>query len=810
MLETITKTISQTVRDSPLRLLIVHNSLQKIHAIRAELDQAGMDYHYDVAQRYITCEQLISSHDYDAVLCEDVVSREVESNELEIRKQGNGLGTGQSNSRWDALYIFRATQQAGQDIPFILLTTEAKEKDALAWVNEGVTDYVLSDRLFRLPMILKRSLHTFDLQRQQQQTIAQLQQQAKREAIISHILQSMRESLVLETVLQTTLNELQDALNVTRCLFLRFSEVDFRIRYIGETTPYRDQMYDVRCDLCNCYRRSLVDGQFVIIQEFDKVPAPAQKVAQEFSLSASILAPLIYDQRCLGLICLHQCEDDTEKIWTHDDIQLVKAIANQCAIAVYQSELYGKAQQELEKREKIEAQLRYDAFHDSLTNLPNRVFLMHRLDHALEQAKSQLLEQHDSLQSSHKNPDSQDRNCSFAVLFIDLDHFKDVNDSLGHLMGDRLLCDVAKRLESCIHGWDTIARLGGDEFVVLMEDISGLDAATKMADQIHQALTTAFALNGQDIFIDASIGIAPGHRHYEQSAQLLRDADSAMYRAKQDGRHCYKVFDESMHTQAIQRLQLMNALRSGIESQALRVYYQPIIALDTQRLAGFEALVRWHHPQQGLLAPDRFISVAEDTGVILSLDLAVLEMACCQLRMLREIFPTYALSISVNFSGKQLSRPDLVDRIDHILTTTKADPTGLKLEITESSIMQNDAIAREQLRQIKSRQIQLSIDDFGTGYSSLSYLQHLPVDILKIDRSFVDSIEHNATNLKIVETIARLSHSLNLKVVAEGIETPNQLAQLTALNCEYGQGYLFSKPMPANTVIEFVRHYYGL
>lgn len=787
MLETITKPVTQSASHDPLRLLIIHNSLKKIHSIGTELDRAGIDYHHDIAQQFDVGEHLISIHRYDAVLCEDVLNSE------------------QGDERCDALSLFRATQQANQDIPFIVLTTENNEHEVLTWINEGMTDYVLSDRLFRLPLILKRALNTFELQRHQQKTIAQLKQQAKHEAILNHILQAMRETLVLEEVLQSTLNELQDALGVTRCLFLRFSEVDFRIRYIGETTPSRDQMYDVRCDLCNFYRQSLVEGQYVIIHEFDNVPVPAQKVAQDFSLSASILAPLIYDQRCLGLICLHQCQEDGSREWTDDEIRLVKAIANQCAIAVYQAELYGKAQHELEKREQIEAKLRYEACHDSLTHLANRAFLVNQLERSLAKAKQlSALNSHPAL-----DDDDQHRKCSFAILFIDLDHFKDVNDSLGHVMGDRLLCDVAQRLEACIKPDDTIARLGGDEFVVLMENISDVSTAINMANQIHNILTAVFTINGQEIFIDASIGIAPGGIHYEQAAQLLRDADAAMYRAKQDGRHCYKVFSESMHTQALQRLQLMNALRSGIEAQALQVYYQPIISLDNHRLEGFEALVRWDHPHYGLLSPDQFIPVAEETGVILSLDLAVFEMACCHLNVLRKHFPQRALTISVNFSGKHLSRPTLVERIDQILARTKADAASIKLEITESSIMQNNAIAMEQLLYLKARHIQLSIDDFGTGYSSLSYLQHLPVDILKIDRSFVDSIEQNATNLKIVETIVSLSHSLNLKVVAEGIETPHQLAKLTTLQCEYGQGYLFSRPIPDHSVIDFIQRYDG-
>ncbi|MEM9212990.1 MAG: EAL domain-containing protein [Cyanobacteria bacterium P01_F01_bin.150] len=765
---------------NPLRLLIIHQKLH-IQAIYTELEKAGIEYYCDITQRVLTCEQLVATHHYDAVLCDETVSNEEPSGE-------------------NALDIFRAIQKAGKGIPFIVLTTEAKEKTALAWVNDGITDYVISDRLFRLPMVLKRSLHTFTLQRQQQESINQLQQQARKETIISHILQAMRKTLVLEDILQTTLNQLQDALEVTRCLFLRFSEVDFRIRYIGETTPHRDQMYDVRCDLCNFYRYLLVNGQFVIIQEFDKVPVPAQKIAQDFSLSASILAPLIYNQRCLGLICLHQCTNDGERDWTHDEVRLVKAIANQCAIAVYQSELYSKAQQELEKREQVEAKLRYDAFHDSLTNLPNRTLLTHRLSHALERAK------HESLSRLDTHTE-QEEICTFAVLFIDLDHFKDINDSLGHLVGDRLLCDVAKRLESCIHSWDTIARLGGDEFVVLMEEMTGIAAAIEMAEHIHRVLTTPLLLDGQEIFINASIGIAPGCSHYEQSAQLLRDADSAMYRAKQDGRHGYKVFDESMHIQALQRLNLMNSLRSAIETQALQVYYQPIISLPNHQLEGFEALVRWHHPQQGLLTPDRFIAMAEETGLIFPLDLAVLEMACCQLRSLRTQFPHQSLTISVNFSGKELSYTDLMEQIDHILGVTGVDAAGLKLEITESSIMQNDAIAMEQLQQIKARNIELSIDDFGTGYSSLSYLQHLPVDLLKIDRAFIDAIDRNSTNLKIVETITNLAHSLNIRVVAEGVETHAQLEQLTRLQCEYAQGHLFAKPMPATEVAQFIRDY---
>jgi diguanylate cyclase (GGDEF)-like protein len=442
-----------------------------------------------------------------------------------------------------------------------------------------------------------------------------------------------------------------------------------------------------------------------------------------------------------------------------------------------------RTQQALEEsRERF----RYAALHDALTGLPNRSSFTYYLRAAIEQAK-------------------QTEAFIFAVLFLDFDRFKYVNDSLGHSFGDRLLVEISRRLKVCVRQVDVVARFGGDEFAILLNGISDPSVALRIAERIQQEMTAAFRFDGHETFLSVSVGIALGTADYEQPEELLRDADLAMYRAKETGKARHEVFDKTMHAHAISRLQLENDLRRAIERQEFCLHYQPIVKVATGRLYGFEALVRWQHPERGLVSPMEFIPVAEETGLIVPLGRWVLEEACRQVREWQYQSPEYrSLTLSVNLSGKQLNDPKLVQQVKDILLETEFDPRRLKLEITESVIMENAEAATSLLRQLRALGLQLSIDDFGTGYSSLSYLHRFPVTNLKIDRSFVSRMGLGDENLEIVRTIVMLARNLRMEVVAEGIETQEQHAQLKALGCHYGQGYLFSRPLAPEAARAFI------
>lgn len=432
--------------------------------------------------------------------------------------------------------------------------------------------------------------------------------------------------------------------------------------------------------------------------------------------------------------------------------------------------------QDITDRKRAEDQLLHDAFHCALTGLPNRALFVDHLKLAVQRARRR-------------------EDMLFAVLFLDLDRFKVINDSLGHMVGDQLLIGIARRLETCLRPGDTIARLGGDEFTILLEDISDEQEVIEVAERLQKELTQAFNLGGHEVFTSASIGIALSTTGFEKPEDLLRDADTAMYRAKSMGKARHELFDRGMHTRALTQLQLETDLRRAVDRQEFIIYYQPIVSLENFRLAGFEALVRWQHPERGLIPPTDFIRIAEETGLIVPLGHWVLREACFQMREWQKVIPADPpLSISVNLSSKQFMQPDLIGQVKAVLEETQIDPRSLKLEITESVVMENIEAATDMLNQLRDLGVELSIDDFGTGYSSLSYLHRFPISTLKIDRSFVSSMADNNENTEIVRTIVMLARNLGMKVVAEGVETKEQLAQLRALDCDYGQGYFFSKP----------------
>ena len=424
-----------------------------------------------------------------------------------------------------------------------------------------------------------------------------------------------------------------------------------------------------------------------------------------------------------------------------------------------------------------EEQLRQGAFYDALTGLPNRAVFTDRLGRSIERAKRR-------------------GDYLFAVLFLDLDGFKVVNDSLGHGVGDQMLVGVAQRLKMCLRASDTVARLGGDEFALLLEDIRDVSDALRVAERIQRDLTDPFDLGGQEVFTSGSVGICLSSKGYTKPDDVLRDADIAMYRAKGQGKARHEIFDKDMHGRAVKRLKLESDLRRAVDRGEFVVYYQPIISLKTSRLFALEGLVRWQHPEQGLVSPAEFIPVAEETGLIVRLDRWVLREACRQLRAWQDAMPQMRpLVMSVNLSPKQLTEGDLVEYIQQTLEEVGLDPARLRPEITESAIMENLDVASATLDRLKELKILLHLDDFGTGYSSLSYLVRFRVDTLKIDGSFVSNMDVRGENFEIVRMIVALAHNLGMEVIAEGVETPEQLAQLKTLKCEFAQGYLFSKPV---------------
>ncbi|MBD2691523.1 two-component system response regulator [Anabaena catenula] len=441
---------------------------------------------------------------------------------------------------------------------------------------------------------------------------------------------------------------------------------------------------------------------------------------------------------------------------------------------------------ELWERQQLENKLLYRALHDPLTNLSNRTLLMEQLEIALKLSKVKF-------------------DYQFAILFLDCDRFKVINDSLGHLIGDELLIAIANRLQTLMRNKDILARLGGDEFAILLDNVADISYVKLVADKILQELSAPFQLSRGEVFISASIGIVLSNSDYNKPQELLRDADTAMYKAKSQGKSRYCVFTHDMYQQALKILQLENDLKRAIERQEFIIYYQPIVSLSTGKISGFEALVRWQHPTQGLVSPGEFIPVAEETGLIAAIDTWVLQTACRQLRNWQEQkIISEDISISVNLSVKLFSHPNLLEIIDRAWREIKLNPQNLKLEITESAIMENIKATAAIMQQLRKCKIDLSIDDFGTGYSSLSYLHRFPVNILKIDQSFVHDLEKKPKNIGLISTMINLAHTSEMKAVAEGIETPFQLEKLRNLGCDFGQGYLFSQPLAAKSVLDLL------
>ena len=520
---------------------------------------------------------------------------------------------------------------------------------------------------------------------------------------------------------------------------------------------------------------------------------------------------------------------------------------------------------EIVKRKAAQQQLTHLAFHDALTNLPNRAQLLTEIQAALRHRQqttvSDVTHADRSLSQLDRDTSAPEMHSSFALLLLDCDRFKLVNDSLGHVMGDQLIIAIAQRLQAHLPPNSTLARLGGDEFAILLRHLPIEDAesdAESLAQHLQVELSQPFCVMDHELFMTASIGIVVGNTRYEQAEDMLRDSDTAMYYAKDAGKAQYRCFNPCMYEQVLARLTLDGQMRRALDQEEFTLAYQPIMSVKTGQVQGFEALIRWHHPEVGFISPADFIPIAEETGIIIPLGLWVLREACRQMKTWQKLYIQQQLAskaegleqtditqdvpwkMSVNLSVQQFSQPDLIEQIDQILAETGMDGRLLKLEITETALMENADSATALLQALKKRQIQLAIDDFGTGYSSLSYLHRFPVDTLKIDQSFVKDLviagqaleecesfkpssptsltvspnelaqgqgqgqSENAHDLRIVKAAIYLAHDLGMDVVAEGIETDIVLQQLKAMGCNLGQGYFFSKPLPSESMTEWL------
>jgi diguanylate cyclase (GGDEF)-like protein len=508
----------------------------------------------------------------------------------------------------------------------------------------------------------------------------------------------------------------------------------------------------------------------------DITQAPLCEELQDFAVQPHVRAcwsmPFFSSsEKVLGTVSLHHdvpCEP------SHYHRQLMTTAAHLARTAV--------------ERCRAAEQLQQQALYDSLTGLCNRTFFIEQLRQNLQASQ----------QPVDEAPEAQ--GCrAFAVLFLDVDRFKVVNDSLGHTLGDQLLVEIARRLERCIRDHDTFSRLGGDEFAILLKELENVAMAQAIADRIKAVLSFPFKIGEREVFTSVSVGIAHSGNGYQTPEEILRDADIAMYRSKAQGRSSATVFDKTMHARVLSRLQIETSLQQAVQDLLLnqepqfQLHYQPILSLTTGKIAGFEALLRWINPDLGRLSPLDFIPMAEETGLIVPLGRWVLQEACGQLRRWQTLSGCPHLSMSVNVSSRQFLQPEFISDIQHLLRATQVPPTCLKLEITESVLMETVTSVMERLEQLREMGICLSLDDFGTGYSSLSYLQRFPINTLKIDRSFVQQLEVGQE--EIVRAIVALAHGLKMDAIAEGIETPEQLANIQALGCEFGQGYLFSPPV---------------
>jgi diguanylate cyclase (GGDEF)-like protein len=484
----------------------------------------------------------------------------------------------------------------------------------------------------------------------------------------------------------------------------------------------------------------------------------------------AIIAPLRGETRTLGVLLVANRLGDVSH-FDQQDLKLFVTLANQASVSLEK----GRLEKSLAQLSALEEELQHQASHDPLTGLANRVLFVDRVDHALAR---------------------RDRSGPVAVLFLDLDDFKTVNDSVGHIAGDDLLGTVAERIRHCLRTEDTAARLGGDEFGILIEEAKDPRDAIYVAERVIRALVSPFALQGREVFIHASIGIAFGEHDVPNSDTLLRNADVAMYRAKSQGKDRYDIYETGMHVAVVKRMELKAELERAVEQNQFEIHYQPILSLKTGRVTAAEALVRWRHPDRGLLAPAEFISLAEETGLIVPLSRLVLAEACTQAREWHLQFQgEHRPLVAVNLSPTHIQQPGLVDDVVEALRNSLVSPQNLILEVTENILMHDSEATITKLQELRSLGVQIALDDFGNGFSSLGYLRRFPLDIVKIAKCFIDDLNHSAAGTELVDAMIKLGAALGVKIVAEGIESADQYHKVRRLGCDQGQGYYFAPPV---------------
>lgn len=524
-------------------------------------------------------------------------------------------------------------------------------------------------------------------------------------------------------------------------------------------------------------RRVIEAGGYLAVPDGHKASDDVRLAAKELGLNSFAICTLGGgDSKPQGLFCVFR---DQPGPWTEADRWLLLEYA---ALATTELEL----RRLLSEREVRERQLTHDSLHDGLTGLPNRAFFMRRLGDATERARR--LE--DSL---------------FAVVFLDLDDFKLINDSMGHHVGDEVIVAMARRLLECVRGGDIVARLGGDEFAILLERVTDARDAAIVAERVQTALTEPFNIDGFEHRVSASIGVALSSSAAERPEYLLRSADMAMYRAKNAGRNRFEMFDRAMHAEALARLQIETELRRAVDNQDFLLYYQPIVSLETGRIEMLEALMRWRHQERGIVAPADFVGVAEETGLIIPMGRWALKEACRQVRAWQlELGWDTPIGLSVNLSVRQFGQIDLVRMVAATLQETGLAPGSLHLEITESAIISQSHPAVNIIHDLRALGVAIHLDDFGTGYSSLSYLHRIPLDAIKIDRAFTSAIDSENLSREVVRAILGLVRAVGVDAIAEGVNSEIQVDVLRDLGCEYAQGYLFSRPLPPDGIRELL------
>ncbi len=677
--------------------------------------------------------------------------------------------------------------QENHPVPTILMTAEGSEQIAIEAFRLGVHDYLNKPiEEGQLGASIQRALTNSRLVEETRQLTLQLKDQVRWLTLLGQVGKSLTSTLDVDVVLKRIVDA---GVVLTRADegFLALIDPPSNQLYLRAVKNIDENMVKTLRLPAN---DSLAGGVLRSGKPLrsSQADGPSLKVSTGFLVYSLLHVPLISKGIPLGVLSVDN--RTTHRSFSATDETMLLSLADYASASLENANLYQRARDELEERQRIEAQLRHENLHDRLTGLYNRSSLLERLKLALDRVQ--------------RHPENQ-----FALLFLDLDRFKDVNDSLGHMVGDQLLIAAGKLLTSIMRPMDMVARLGGDEFVLLLDDLRDLRDAVRVADRIQSELAARELIPNHNLSVSASIGIVQGSAAYHNPEDILRDADIAMYRAKSNGRACYEIFDAQMRENIVQRLALETELRQAFTNNQFAIYYQPILSTTSNSLVGFEALLRWAHPTLGLILPQEFIRLAEETGLIIPLDRWVLREACRQLKEWQRLIPNLPpIKMSVNLSGKQVGRSDLINFVIKTVEETGIAPEVLNLEITESAVMQNHAQAVQILEALQNYGIHIQIDDFGVGYSSLNYLSRFPLDAVKIDRSFVSNMEIDGSNLRIVQAIVMMTRGLGIKVVAEGVETNDQYTQLRDLGCESVQGFLIAAPLDSSETGALLRSVY--